>query len=111
MQRLILGKEFAIKLVICFIMTSENVSHQSDSFVLVAPFTADQLQAGQSSSQEACQAVSRPNFPDGNVLPGTGFRSLDLTDEDREIINRIDDMIVKQPYSQTSPPLAAVQTE
>lgn len=68
-------------------------------------------QAGQSSSQKACQALSRPTFPDCNVLPGTGFRSLDLTDEDREIINRIDDMIVKQPYSQTSPPLAAVQTE
>ena len=60
MQRLIfriLGKEFAIQ------------SHRNNSFVLVAPFSADQ--AKQSSSQKAYQAQSSPTFPDGNVLPGT----------------------------------------
>ena len=55
--------------LLCLMMTSQNVSHRSGSFVLVALFSADQ--AGQSSSPKAHQAQSRPTFPDGNVLPGT----------------------------------------
>ena len=55
--------------LLCLIMTYENVSHWSGSFVLVAPFSVGQ--AGQSSSQKAHQAQSRPTFPDGNALPGT----------------------------------------
>ena len=39
-------KEIAIKLL-SLIMTSKNVSHRSDSFLLVVPFSAGQ--AGQSS--------------------------------------------------------------
>ena len=55
--------------LLCLIVISQNVSDQSGSFVLVAPFSTDQ--AKQSSSQKAYQAQSSPTFPDGNVLPGT----------------------------------------